>query len=403
MANIIRLNFNFWEHFITAIFCFVIIIDPPDILLHAKLPTYILLFLFLFIRYKKFNGNAIIVLTVIYSILLFTNIIGLMRGNTMDIPFTIGTYKTFIMCFLLLFAHHTRFYENMLFPCICVGLIVVSIYILCIFFPWLQRIIYNWSVSHDYFLMMSRRRFLGIDIFSVFYRSLPLLVFPLALYSFKLFDEGRRQVRTVLSFLIVFFALLFGGTRACMLSGIFVAGFALFYSLRRTALGKIVSSLILFLFFVGGLVLVFLLLSESGEESNSVKFGHLASYSNLIENDPFVLLWGQGAGAQFFSIGFGRMTSQTEWSYFELFRWFGVVGGLIFIVIYSYPLVVLFSSKIIRKYDKPIKLAYLFYLVIAGTNPLMLGSSGILALLIMYSYIWNPQYITHTKVNPILN
>ncbi|MBR7166466.1 MAG: hypothetical protein IKD38_01830 [Bacteroidaceae bacterium] len=124
---------------------------------------------------------------------------------------------------------------------------------------------------------------------------------------------------------------------------------------------------------------------ESNEPSNLVKYAHLTSYKELFNSNPEYLILGQGPATEFYSMGFRKMTLKTEWTYLELVRNYGVLCLPILYVILS-PLFRLI--KLARKYDSaiPMAFAYVTYLIIAGTNPLLMSSTGMLVLLSAYSY-----------------
>jgi hypothetical protein len=134
------------------------------------------------------------------------------------------------------------------------------------------------------------------------------------------------------------------------------------------------------------------LLNDKKESSLQIKSGHLISYKKLIVEHPLILILGAGAGSKFYSEGFKENVAQTEWSYAEIIRWFGVFGGGIIISIYLFPLYILYKKRKTLPYSFPVRIGYSFYLLIAGTNPLLLGSNGLLALLIIYNYVFNPKY-----------
>ena len=59
-------------------------------------------------------------------------------------------------------------------------------------------------------------------------------------------------------------------------------------------------------------------------------------------------------------------------------------------MIYLYPVSVIWKNRLRLKYAYSIIGGYILYLLIAGTNPLLVNSTGMLALLVVYSYAYNP-------------
>ena len=90
------------------------------------------------------------------------------------------------------------------------------------------------------------------------------------------------------------------------------------------------------------------------------------------------------------------MTYTTEWTYMELLRNYGIFSLLIFAVM-VYPLTQLYKLRRDRRVAA-MMFAYIFYLLIAGTNPLLISSTGMLVLLTIYSYT---QRITTTGLVPV--
>ena len=79
------------------------------------------------------------------------------------------------------------------------------------------------------------------------------------------------------------------------------------------------------------------------------------------------------------------MTLKTEWTYLELLRSYGLLSIPIMYV-FLRPLFAL--AKRINKDELAlvIVMSDIIYLIIAGTNPLLISSTGMLVLLFMYSY-----------------
>ena len=114
--------------------------------------------------------------------------------------------------------------------------------------------------------------------------------------------------------------------------------------------------------------------------------------------NPWLLIFGEGPGATFDSLGVrGRFAVQSELTYLDLIRWFGIPFTVIIMLVYLYPVRLIYSKRRNLEYSSVLILAYLLYLVIAGTNPLLISSTGMLALLVMYSYAFNPYYESNNK------
>ena len=132
-------------------------------------------------------------------------------------------------------------------------------------------------------------------------------------------------------------------------------------------------------------MVIILLATEPGEASNAIKYAHLTSYSILFESHPEYVLFGQGPGSIFYSAGFGRWTTLTEWTYIELIRNYGLFS-LVFMTVVLIPV-----YKLLKQHRNAqafgIFGAYMGFLFIAGTNPLLVSSTGMIVILSAYSYV----------------
>ena len=138
-------------------------------------------------------------------------------------------------------------------------------------------------------------------------------------------------------------------------------------------------------FFICFLLMVFVLASEKTEASNIIKYAHLISYKDLFDQHPIFLIIGQGPGTSFFSQGFHKLTDVTEWTYIEIIRQYGLASILIFFTI-LYPTYALWKYRK-SGYVMGIIGAYIACLAIAGTNPLLISSTGMQIVSVAYSII----------------
>lgn len=376
-----------------GIFCFVLIVDPPNILFHAKNPVFILLVLFLFLRYcGRVNVDKFCLFLLTYFLIIGTFLRGNVAGYAFDYESSIGVIKAFSPMLLLCWADKIDVFNKILFPLVCVSLFSLFVAYSMYFSPEIETAIYSFIQDDNDFMKLSRRSFLGIKIISVFYKTIPLAIIPCSVYCYKVITEPNHRTRNGLLFLIFAMAIFFGGTRANMLSVFFIFVFFWIRQRGNEVFGKVLTYLQILIFLLFAFYLVTVFLSEKGEHSNAIKFGHLMSYYDLFISHPDILLFGQGVGSLFYSAGFGVMVAQTEWTYVEIIRYFGLIGGSFVIGIFFFPLYLLYKHRVKIKYTLPFGLGYLLYLCIAGTNPLLISSTGILALLMGYSYVLAPYH-----------
>ena len=91
-------------------------------------------------------------------------------------------------------------------------------------------------------------------------------------------------------------------------------------------------------------------------------------------------IWGAGLGSQFFAKGRNMMQTYTELSYMDILRMYGLPVGLCFIFLFFAPFFWLWRyyprSQFLKRYSQ----GYVLFLILSGTNPLLLGSIGLTAL-----------------------
>lgn len=391
VCNIFKLNCIL--NFVLALFVFVLIVDPADVLLGLKIPLFGLLFLLCLIVYPRIYKSFLLVNISIYVILLLTSILGFVLAYDTDDKTVIFFYKTFLMMLLLPWISHLEFLGKLTFPMIIVSFVVIFIYIAMQMFPQLEIVIYALA-NGPYFgtILMGRRTFVGIELTSVYYTSVPLFILPMGVYFYRLFNNKPGKFRNVFIGGMLFIAIMMGATRTAMLAAVGVIGLIILSRMWLSRSGKRLAIILGVCGFVLGIFVLNILLSDVTEISNATKQSLFYSFIHLINENPLILLFGQGVGATFDTGSVRGIASLSEWTYLELIRWFGVPLACVVIVIYIYPLFVLYKNKKILQYQLPLTITYIFYLLIAATNPYLFGSNGILALLVMYSYAFNPIY-----------
>ena len=200
----------------------------------------------------------------------------------------------------------------------------------------------------------------------------------------------------ILAIAFLSFAFFVSGTRSSMLLPFFMIGFVSYSSISRLRQAKYYVYPILCFFGVLFLLFIAILAMEKTEASNLIKYAHLTSYANLFTEHPLYLLFGQGPGTMFYSIGFGRYTTVTEWTYLEMIRNYGVFCIPMLCVILL-PIRVFWKQRR-NNYTFGIMGTYIAYLFIAGTNPLLISSTGMLMVLSAYSYMEQIQRTSQEEI-----
>lgn len=390
--NKIILNSDKILSFLLSVFVFVLLVDPVNSILKMKDVVFVFFVALSALHYTRIKINALIVILTIYLIVVITFISGHFAVYKFDYGFTMSVLKGFSPLVLLFWIDKYRIINKLIFPSLVICITVIFTFLVFFYNPVLLGVIYKFYMNHDATMMMSRRSFLGIEIMSFFYKSLPVLIIPASIYTYRFFNKEGLNRKNFLIMSLLLFTIFLGGTRACMLAGILICAINLFLWLSRFNLGKLFIIPILTVFLAAFSILFLSLISEKDEASNKVKFANLDSYSDLIIKHPSILLFGQGAGSVFYSKGRNEMVVQTEWSYLEILRMFGLFGAIVVILLFFFPLYLIYKKRKILKYWVPMFVGYLLYLFVGGTNPLLLGSTGMLVLLVAYSYSLNPYY-----------
>src|SRR5690554_1061184 len=331
---------------LTSLFVIILMIDPSDGILKLKMPLFVLLVLLLLIYYKNVSFKAILVFLIIYAICLSTNAIGFVRGVNTDLRFALGVYKGFTMTILLLWSNRLRFLEYLTFPTIIVSFIVLTIFILTKTIPEIGGIIYNFTNNEIIPIKISTRNFIGFEILSVFYLTSPLSIFVAGVFLQKLTKGESNKLGSLFIIACAISILILSGTRMNILSAIVIIGFILIWRMWKTRYGKLLAGVITIFGLIGVMLIISKLLNDTGEQSLEVKFTLAEAFNIQLSKDPWLLIFGEGPGATFDSLGVrGKLAVQSELTYLDLIRWFGIPFTIIILLIYLYPIKIIYSKR----------------------------------------------------------
>ena len=270
-------------------------------------------------------------------------------------------------------------------------LMTLGLYLILIFKTSLFGDMYRYFVMDKHVVIYALRDYGKITLLMIFYKTSPLLVFPLSWYLYRILIEKQKKGLALNIFLLLLIALtlFFSGTRANLISLVLIIVFYLSFTLYNKS--RVWFVLVMGL---GILAVLFMtptlaeLLLNKQEASNAVKFSYLSSYSNYFDHHLISLLFGQGIGGVFYASGLHRFIDVSELTYLDLIRVWGIPIAILFVVVLSIPL----FAEIRAKNITHLFIAYLAYLFISGTNPLLLSSTGMLVLVYVF---------THTFLNPV--
>ena len=365
----------------------VIILDPSNTILHMKDKFFVLLVGFCMLVYKP-DFKYLIHISLIFSSVLSSFVFAEMQGNHIDMDKFVAVLKAFSPLVLLLWIKNFDVIKLSIFPSFMACVMIFVMYFIAVSSEELEYAMYLFFVKHDEFVMMGRRYFFGIQFFGLYLKSFVDLMFTLFLVFFYTFNSQRTRNKIFFAALMVVFSLTFfiSNTRSTMLLPIVMFCFVWYASVMKRSKMKYYVYPVLVLLTVLFLAFVFVLATEKGEMSNAIKYSHLSSYIKLFTENPEYILLGQGPATMFYSEGFRRMTMETEWTYIELIRVYGVFSLLILSVVF-FPVYRLWRFAKKDTFSFGIWGTYIIYLFIAGTNPLILSSTGMIMILAIYSYL----------------
>ncbi len=361
----------------------VVMLDPSGSVLHAKNGLFVLFLLFNLVFYKP-NGKLIPYVAAPYVALVFSFTSSQLLSTQISSEFFWGMMKGFSMLLLLPWIHHYNVTGAAKASSVVLALVVIGLYVAILLVDGLDHAIWFFADQHNNMIMIAERSFLGFKIYGMNYSSIITTVLPLYLFLNDAIVEGRHKFGNGFCALLLIAPFMVSGSRSTMLLPFVMVAGVVFMRLKDTKYAKLViyPAVVLGVCFFVGLVVA--LASETSEESNFVKFGHLLSYRELWDISPESFILGQGTGAWLYSSGFRMSCPQTEWTYIELLRWCGVSCVFIFVTL-LYPLSAFGRLK--DKCSVGVLLTYAVFLVIAGTNPLIISSTGMAVILMVYSYV----------------
>jgi hypothetical protein len=389
---------------LVAALVFVLIVDPGDLLFHMKVPLFASILVFwigdkiISKRGIKFDKDISIFIPLLLLIPVLGFISGLVQSQIDDMEAALGFVKSFIIIILLYVVIDLTIPidKYLIRFSIIIPLIIFPSYFILVYNPGLFQTLGVFLVDVKNVAVFSLRDFYGYKVIMLFYRTSPLLVFPLTYF----FDRALRFGRSFdyLLFGVYFATLILSGTRANIVIAVLLPLVMFFFFLLRRR-KFIFLSAISFLVVYFAVVFLSNISNEKGDESSDIKSKHYNSIIKVIKAEPSILIWGQGLGSKYFSTGTNSEIVQSELTYLELIRVFGILLTLLFLFILIYPLVVLQKSGGLKV--RYAIYAYLGYLFIVGTNPLLISSTGMIVIIVVYTLSYNTkkQIIVNKNLN----
>lgn len=344
------------QSLILVLYIALIMVDPTNMIFHFKAYMFVILMFVTFLtgRFRHYN-LAYITLISLLGLCLISISTGVVLYRS-DLSGT-GAYFVSILSLIVFITISNYKIENILLLNFWCGLIL-SIFILSIFAGFVLGYLpslYDWTLDNNSTIMIAKRDFLGFDTFMFFYKSMPFVFFA--------FIYGLRH-KKYFSSLLIFASIFVGGSRTPILMSLLAVAYVI------TTSGKKFVKPFLFVFLFGSILyLLYLLLSpENQNDGDSLKFGIA---SDLLKQTS---LFGHGVGSSYFTRERGFITT-SEMAYFEMAYHYGIVFFPLVLSLFLLPFLRLFRWKF-NNDVRDFAFAYLLYLVNAGTNPLLINSTG---------------------------
>lgn len=385
MYSSVKLSFLKRVSFLLNIVLLVsIIFDPYNVIFHVKNLAFVLFVLtsLPFINFRYFYVQLIF-LTVFFLSLSF----GLITEQNLSSESTMSMLKSFLFLLYILWmpCEYLKTFKIFYYICFLLAILQVVLFVLLLCFSDLIAaftLVIN--QGDDSTLLIGMRDSYGLVLPMVFYKTSPLLVLPLG-FAIADFLENKT-IKKFFFFAVFCLGFFVSGTRADMLSCIVLpVGVYLFYCFynKKRFFFTAISLSVVFISFLA--VTVFLLTAEN--TSTEIKAGHLVSFMKLFEENPIkFLLIGNGPVSYMYSSGFGKQVTLTELTYLEMIKNFGLIQTIFLVCVLLLPVYFIAKNSAYKKLQKfSLSLSYIAYLFIAGTNPLLITSTGFTAVAIAFS------------------
>lgn len=375
-----RIKLRYLSCFFGSLMLFCCLFDPQDLLLGLKFPFFILYItsvsVISYIKKEDFYiPRELLLFLLLFSVLIpfISTLIFYLRNN-----FSFAGYQGFsyLKAYLFLFLTVFLYFDKNKLIIVFVGLllilsiITILLFLLTTIYPKCVGLIYSFGDKYGIFAMPVRH-YGSLSYRAVYFHTAPLLIISLGYYLFRFIRD--HSVHVFISLSITVLALLLSGTRNTVFSTIIISVVSYLVFSRNINNRQLLIILILsiIVFFLPNIVeLIF-----SSPTSDKTRLQFASEYFRLMK-DPVTFLFGQGFGSSFVTSERG-FVSLTELSYFEIFRRFGLVLGLLQIFLMFYPLVYWKSLPADKRW---IIIAYAYYLLMIFFNPFYFSSNGMIIL-----------------------
>ena len=376
-------------------------IDPTNLIFHSKYVVFGLVFLIWGLNIFKTHTKLVIpppLFIVLAFIALFMPFyalsVGIINGviaNTSIESYAYFNSFFFFLLLLVIVTEHIELTNYINYSSFLIVGITLGFYLILIINPLFFEDIYHYFVLDKGVAVYALRNYGGFTLLMMFYKTSPILVFPLSYFLYRLIisPEKRRVFPDVIFLFLIIITLFISGTRANVVSLMVIVLFYFgFYIYKKSKVRFVLTVILSLVILIFALPPFLDLLFNNKEASNVVKAGHFSSYLDFFEGHKVMAIFGQGIGGSFYSSGSGMVRNVSELTYLEIIRIWGFPVSVMFFGVLILPLILEIRSGNIG----PVFIAYLAYLFIAGTNPLLLSSTGMIVLVFVFSEMYFKYY-----------
>ena len=334
---------------------------------------FLLVFLYGFIIAQSFSGNLSgSFVSKVFNTCLFSFFIVFTVINKVDIIFVVQ-HASWVLVLIVLYLAYLLYFNPTIFA----------------------ETYRDFTQSYKV-LGVGKRSYAGFQVSMIYWKTIFLMVFPLTYNLVKVFTTkiwiSKIYYFTFSTCLIAI--LLLSGARTNIITCLLIVFLITILWGFRNKWFKL-SILFTGITFVI-IAVVFYIIVDSQESSIVTKSGHVNSYLHYFKNHPMKFFVGSGIGTPFFTEGRNVSLYYTELSYFDIIRFYGIIFGGVIIGMFVFPLIYSILNNKNLNQNRQFLISYTSYLLIAGTNPLLLSSSGLIGLTIGYYHITSNR-ITQLK------
>lgn len=357
--------------FIVVVSLFML--DPTGSITNVKGIISIILITYTVLFYHfEINNKILKYFSLIFLVVLYGFIVSMVRGVDVDFKYLNSYIFSFFTLLMVLPLSKLKI-DYIITVNARIGLIVSCI--ICIVFlltfnnPYAINELYQWGNSHDGTLLVSKRSYYKFEYTTYYYRTIVFSLFSL-MYYFK-----KRRYAVVG---IILFSILLCGSRTPILASLSMV-FYFIYQKKKSS-----RRFLKITFFLTILALGLYLLGDKEDISINVKTASLETYLSGM-TDIKNLLFGTGLASSFFVKGHDAVLMNTELTYLDIIRNYGLFMGMFMIYLLFRP--ILYFNKLSTNYKDYIFVYFLCF-VIAASNPFYFSSTGfyVLAFILVISH-----------------